>query len=71
MPADHWDGGPQQHHVGPRDGAAGSHVVIETDPTPPVPYFSWFVGPILRSADKRARYHEALVRLFQALPTER
>jgi MFS family permease len=41
--------------VGPRDGAAGSHVVIETDPTPPVPYFSWFVGPILRSADKRAR----------------
>jgi MFS family permease len=31
-----------------------TQVVLETDPAPPVPYFRWFVGPILRSASKRA-----------------
>jgi len=34
--------------------AAGTRVALETDPTPRVPYFFWFVGPILRSADRRA-----------------
>jgi MFS family permease len=31
-----------------------TQVLLETDPAPPVPYFRWFVGPILRSASKRA-----------------
>ncbi|HVW31790.1 MAG TPA: MFS transporter [Acidimicrobiia bacterium] len=37
-------------------GADGSRtqVLLETEPTPRVPYFRWFVGPILRSASKRA-----------------
>src|SRR5437763_14575979 len=34
---------------------SGTQVVLATEPTPRVPYFSWFVGPILRSADRRAR----------------
>src|SRR5207237_1265206 len=34
---------------------AGGQVLLDTDPAPPVPYFSWFVGPILRSASRRAR----------------
>jgi len=29
-------------------------VLLETDATPHVPYFSWFMGPILRSANRRA-----------------
>jgi MFS family permease len=33
----------------------GAQVELETDPMPRVPYFWWFVGPILRSAGRRAR----------------
>jgi MFS family permease len=29
-------------------------VLLEADPTPHVPYFFWFMGPILRSASRRA-----------------
>src|SRR5581483_1270619 len=47
------DPAPVRLHVEPR--GTGATVRIETEPTPPVPYFSWFVGPILRSADRRAR----------------
>src|SRR5688572_22004509 len=37
------------------DPAAGrTEVRLEAEATPPVPYFSWFMGPILRSASKRA-----------------
>jgi MFS family permease len=36
----------------PRDG--GASVLLETDSMPPIPYFRWFVGPILRSASRRA-----------------
>lgn len=40
----------------PSDGSASgrTEVRLEAEPTPPVPYFSWFMGPILRSASKRA-----------------
>lgn len=31
-----------------------TQVRLEAQTTPPVPYFSWFMGPILRSANKRA-----------------
>ena len=31
-----------------------TEVRLEAEATPPVPYFSWFMGPILRSASKRA-----------------
>jgi MFS family permease len=44
---------PVRLRFGAPDGA-GSQVLLETDPTPPIPYFSWFVGPILRSGNKRA-----------------
>jgi MFS family permease len=44
---------PVRLRVEPR--GTGAVVRLETEPTPPVPYFSWFVGPILRSADRRAR----------------
>ena len=33
---------------------AGTHVVLETVPAPRVPYFSWFMGPILRWSNRRA-----------------
>jgi MFS family permease len=45
---------PVRLRVEPRAAAAGSRAVLETDPSPPVPYFSWFVGPVLRSASRRA-----------------
>ena len=32
----------------------GAQALLETDPMPPVPYFGWFVGPIFRSASRRA-----------------
>ncbi len=35
-------------------GEARTRVLLETEATPHVPYFSWFMGPILRSADRRA-----------------
>ena len=44
---------PVRLRFGSRDGP-GTQVVLETDPAPTVPYFRWFVGPILRSAAKRA-----------------
>ena len=44
---------PVRLRVEPR--GTGAQVLLETEPTPPVPYFSWFVGPILRSAGRRAR----------------
>ena len=31
-----------------------SQVLLEADPMPHVPYFNWFMGPILRSASRRA-----------------
>lgn len=31
-----------------------TQVLLEADPTPHVPYFFWFMGPILRSANRRA-----------------
>ena len=39
---------------GGRSEGTGTRVWLETDPMPRVPYFSWFVGPILRSANRRA-----------------
>src|SRR2546423_14512129 len=58
---------PVRLRIQPRDGAAGTQVLIETDPAPPVPYFSWFVGPILRSASKRAlRWVERALRAAEA-----
>jgi MFS family permease len=33
---------------------AHTQVLLETDPVPHVPYFFWFMGPILRSANRRA-----------------
>ena len=42
------------------DAAAGgtsvprTQVLLEADPTPRVPYFSWFIGPILRWNSRRA-----------------
>ena len=56
---------PVRLRVEPR--GAGAQVLLETDPTPPVPYFSWFVGPILRSASKRAlRWAEQALRAAEA-----
>jgi MFS family permease len=45
---------PVRLRIEPGASAAATKVFIETDPAPPVPYFSWFVGPILRSASRRA-----------------
>ncbi|HEV7535677.1 MAG TPA: MFS transporter [Acidimicrobiia bacterium] len=45
---------PVRLRIEPR-GEGAAHVALETEPTPRVPYFSWFVGPILRSAGRRAR----------------
>jgi MFS family permease len=42
-----------------RDG--GTQAVLEDIPPPPVPYFSWFVRPILRAAGRRALGHAAAV----------
>ena len=39
---------------GPGPAGAGTRVEVESEPAPPVPYFSWFVRPILRSAGRRA-----------------
>jgi MFS family permease len=38
-------------------GANGTRAELEVDPAPSVPYFSWFVQPILRSASRRALTH--------------
>ncbi|MDQ1504698.1 MAG: hypothetical protein QOD57_2425, partial [Actinomycetota bacterium] len=44
-----------------------TQVILESDPAPPVPYFRWFVGPILRSAAKRAlRWVERALRAAEA-----
>ncbi|MCA1842204.1 MAG: MFS transporter, partial [Actinobacteria bacterium] len=43
---------PVKLRIEPR--GAGAQVGLETDPMPPVPYFGWFVGPIFRSASRRA-----------------
>ena len=43
---------PVRLRVEPR--GSGCSALLETEPTPPVPYFRWFVGPILRSASRRA-----------------
>ena len=43
--------------LSPRDG--GSRAALEDIAPPPVPYFSWFVRPILRAAAKRALGHAA------------
>jgi MFS family permease len=57
---------PVRLRFGSRDGA-GTQVVLETEPAPPVPYFRWFVGPILRSAAKRAlRWVERALRAAEA-----
>ncbi|HYH49062.1 MAG TPA: MFS transporter [Acidimicrobiia bacterium] len=34
--------------------AGGTAVALEAEPMPAIPYFRWFIGPILRSADRRA-----------------
>jgi AAHS family benzoate transporter-like MFS transporter len=36
-----------------------TRAVLQSPTPPPVPYFSWFVGPILRSAARRAVAHAA------------
>jgi MFS family permease len=36
------------------EGEGHTQVLLETDAVPHVPYFFWFMGPILRSANKRA-----------------
>jgi MFS family permease len=38
--------------VEPRDG--GASALLETEPMPPVPYFRWFMGPILQWSTRRA-----------------
>jgi MFS family permease len=43
---------PVRLRVEPR--GAGAQGLLETEPMPPVPYFGWFVGPVLRSANRRA-----------------
>ena len=43
---------PVQLRVEPQDD--GASVRIDAEPMPPIPYFRWFVGPILRSANRRA-----------------
>lgn len=43
---------PVRLRVEPREG--GATALLETEPMPPIPYFRWFIGPILRSADRRA-----------------
>jgi MFS family permease len=48
-------GDPSPVYLRVESRGGGTQVALETEPTPPVPYFSWFVGPILRSASKRAR----------------
>jgi MFS family permease len=40
---------------------AGTRVVLEDIPPPAVPYFSWFVRPILRAAGRRAVGHGGAV----------
>jgi MFS family permease len=53
--------------AGAGGGGTGTRVILETDPAPPVPYFRWFVGPILRSAAKRAlRWVERALRAAEA-----
>lgn len=48
-------------------GGDFTQVILDTDPPPPVPYFRWFVGPILRSAAKRAlRWVERALRAAEA-----
>ena len=45
---------PVRLQVGPAESGAGTQVLLETDAIPHVPYFFWFMGPILRSANRRA-----------------
>jgi MFS family permease len=40
--------------AGGQGAAPGTRVSLETEAIPRVPYFFWFVGPILRSANRRA-----------------
>lgn len=40
-------------------GEDRTRAVLEADGPPPVPYFSWFVRPVLRSAARRALAHAA------------
>jgi MFS family permease len=48
-------------------GGDFTQVILDTDPPPPVPYFRWFVRPILRSAAKRAlRWVERALRAAEA-----
>jgi predicted MFS family arabinose efflux permease len=47
---------PVRLQVAARDGRPGpaTTVLLDTDTTPQVPYFFWFMGPILRSSNRRA-----------------
>ena len=45
---------PVRLRVEARTSGAGTQVLLEADAIPHVPYFSWFMGPILRSANRRA-----------------
>jgi MFS family permease len=45
---------PVRVRLEPDADGSRTQVLLETEPTPHVPYFSWFVGPILRSASRRA-----------------
>src|SRR5918912_314469 len=48
---------PVRLRLGPSDGQGGTRAELEVDPAPSVPYFSWFVRPVLRSASRRALTH--------------
>ncbi|HEV8628286.1 MAG TPA: hypothetical protein VG034_27965, partial [Acidimicrobiia bacterium] len=64
---------PVRVRLEPDADGSRTQVLLETEPTPHVPYFSWFVGPILRSASRRAlSWTEQALRAAEAgqpLPT--
>ena len=45
---------PLEGGTAPGPAGARAHVLLEPEPTPRVPYFSWFMGPILRWSSRRA-----------------
>ena len=48
---------PVRLRLRPGQGQYGTRAELEVDPAPSVPYFGWFVRPILRSASRRALTH--------------
>lgn len=50
-------GQPLPVRLGVRSAGEGSTVTVDVEPAPEVPYFGWFVGPVVRAANRRAVAH--------------